>query len=289
MRRFLLVAAMCGAASVAQAADMPDLPFLRGSFTEGLSTTAVNWEGFYIGGHAAYGASNMNFTDSGEDRSRQAPEQRRAGSSSSTSRMAAAWARCRPMANRLRRILRLQFPVERRRRRPRTELHPRQVRRLQHRQPMSRFVPVPGRLRWRDAMKSLAADEYLRQRDDPGPRRLRRRLLPALCVRRHRAGAGRTSTAAADVYVTISTSARCARLPDYVPSRACTDDANCHLIYGYAGGLGIDVMLVAGLFLRAEWEYRPLHVVESTPASTRCAPASATNSDRGRRRRSGRR
>ena len=40
MRRFLLVAVMCGAASVAQAADMPDLPFLRGSFTEGLSTTA---------------------------------------------------------------------------------------------------------------------------------------------------------------------------------------------------------------------------------------------------------
>ena len=62
MRRFLLVAAMCGAASVAQAADMPDLPFLRGSFTEGLSSTAVNWEGFYLGGHAAYGTSNMNFT-----------------------------------------------------------------------------------------------------------------------------------------------------------------------------------------------------------------------------------
>src|SRR6476659_5365850 len=61
MRRFLLVAAMCGAASAAQAADMPDLPFLRGSFTEGLSSTAVNWEGFYLGGHAAYGTSNMNF------------------------------------------------------------------------------------------------------------------------------------------------------------------------------------------------------------------------------------
>ena len=29
MRRLLLVAVMCGAASVAQAADMPDLPFLR--------------------------------------------------------------------------------------------------------------------------------------------------------------------------------------------------------------------------------------------------------------------
>jgi opacity protein-like surface antigen len=64
MRRFLLVAVMCGAASFAEAADLPDLPFLRGSFTEGLSSTAVNWQGFYLGGHAAYGTSNMNFTDS---------------------------------------------------------------------------------------------------------------------------------------------------------------------------------------------------------------------------------
>jgi opacity protein-like surface antigen len=64
MRRFLLVAVMCGAASVAQAADMPDLPFLRGSVTEGLSRGTVNWQGGYIGGHAAYGTSNMNFANS---------------------------------------------------------------------------------------------------------------------------------------------------------------------------------------------------------------------------------
>jgi outer membrane immunogenic protein len=57
MRRFLLVAVMCGAASVAQAADMPDLPFLRGSFTEGLSSAKVNWQGFYVGGQASYGSS----------------------------------------------------------------------------------------------------------------------------------------------------------------------------------------------------------------------------------------
>jgi len=28
-----------------------------------------------------------------------------------------------------------------------------------------------------------------------------------------------------------------------------------HLIYGYAAGLGIDINLMAGLFMRAEWEY----------------------------------
>jgi outer membrane immunogenic protein len=28
-----------------------------------------------------------------------------------------------------------------------------------------------------------------------------------------------------------------------------------HLIYGYSGGVGVDMMLVSCLFLRAEWEY----------------------------------
>ena len=67
MRRFLLVAVMCGAASGAQAADMPDLPFLRGSFTDGLSKTSVNWSGVYIGGHVSHGAADMDFTNSGQD------------------------------------------------------------------------------------------------------------------------------------------------------------------------------------------------------------------------------
>ena len=61
MRRFLLVAVMCGAASVAQAADMPDLPFLRGSVSEGLSATSVNWQGFYVGVQGGYGSSDSNF------------------------------------------------------------------------------------------------------------------------------------------------------------------------------------------------------------------------------------
>src|SRR4051812_32278526 len=59
MRRLLLVAVMCGAASVAQAADMPD--FLRGSFTEGPSASRVNWQGFYVGGQAGYGSSDEKF------------------------------------------------------------------------------------------------------------------------------------------------------------------------------------------------------------------------------------
>jgi outer membrane immunogenic protein len=61
MRRFLLAVVMCGAMSCAQAAD---LPVLRGGFTEGLTTTNVNWQGFYVGGQVGYGSSDENFTGS---------------------------------------------------------------------------------------------------------------------------------------------------------------------------------------------------------------------------------
>jgi outer membrane immunogenic protein len=58
MRRFLLAAAMFGAVSCAQAADMPD--FLRGSMTNDVAPT-VNWRGFYVGGQAGYGSSDESF------------------------------------------------------------------------------------------------------------------------------------------------------------------------------------------------------------------------------------
>ena len=64
MRRFLLVATISGAVSGAQAADMPDLPFLRGAFTDGLTSAKVNWQGFYVGGQAGYGSSDENFSGS---------------------------------------------------------------------------------------------------------------------------------------------------------------------------------------------------------------------------------
>src|SRR5262249_20805483 len=53
MRRLVLAMAMVGMAFGAQAADMPDLPILRGSVG---GPRAVNWAGFYVGGQAAYGA-----------------------------------------------------------------------------------------------------------------------------------------------------------------------------------------------------------------------------------------
>jgi outer membrane immunogenic protein len=53
MRRLLLAAMMIGTAAGAQAADMPD--FLRGSLPGGPSPR-TNWQGYYVGGQAAYGS-----------------------------------------------------------------------------------------------------------------------------------------------------------------------------------------------------------------------------------------
>jgi outer membrane immunogenic protein len=59
MRRFLFAAAMMGAVSTAHAAD---LPILRGGITDPLSSTSVNWQGFYVGGQYGYGSSDANLS-----------------------------------------------------------------------------------------------------------------------------------------------------------------------------------------------------------------------------------
>lgn len=55
MRRLMVAAAMLGTVSAAHAADMPDLPILRGSFTDGLTSARPNWQGYYVGGQGDYG------------------------------------------------------------------------------------------------------------------------------------------------------------------------------------------------------------------------------------------
>jgi len=58
MRRFLLVAAVFGLASGAQAADMPD--FLRGSLPAS-NTPTRNWDGWYVGGQIGYSSADIDF------------------------------------------------------------------------------------------------------------------------------------------------------------------------------------------------------------------------------------
>jgi opacity protein-like surface antigen len=64
MRSLVLAAVVSGVVSAAHAADLPDLPILRGGLTEGLSTSSVNWDGFYVGGQGGYGSSDENFNGS---------------------------------------------------------------------------------------------------------------------------------------------------------------------------------------------------------------------------------
>jgi len=67
MRRFVLAAMIFGVAYGAHAADLPDFPALRGTYTDGLSSAKVNWQGFYIGGQAAYGSTSSKPTPSNTD------------------------------------------------------------------------------------------------------------------------------------------------------------------------------------------------------------------------------
>jgi outer membrane immunogenic protein len=64
MRRLLVAAVMFCTVQGAKAADLADLPILRGALTEGLTTAKVNWQGYYIGGQAGYGSSDEAFKGS---------------------------------------------------------------------------------------------------------------------------------------------------------------------------------------------------------------------------------
>ena len=64
MRRFLLAAMMCGVAAGAQAADLSDLPILRGAVTDGMTHSARNWDGWYAGGQVGYSSADMDFSHS---------------------------------------------------------------------------------------------------------------------------------------------------------------------------------------------------------------------------------
>ena len=64
MRSLVLAAVVSGVVSAAQAADLPDLPVLRGGLSEGLSSSGTVWEGYYIGAQGGYGSSDENFRGS---------------------------------------------------------------------------------------------------------------------------------------------------------------------------------------------------------------------------------
>lgn len=62
MRRLVVAAVIALSAQSASAADMRDLPILRGSFTERPVVQRPLWQGFYAGATAGYSGMNADFT-----------------------------------------------------------------------------------------------------------------------------------------------------------------------------------------------------------------------------------
>lgn len=63
MRRLVLAVMMAGVAHGALAADMPDLPVLRGFVNDAPRATRVNWQGVYVGGQGAFSQTESNLTN----------------------------------------------------------------------------------------------------------------------------------------------------------------------------------------------------------------------------------
>ena len=74
------------------------------------------------------------------------------------------------------------------------------------------------------------------------------------------------SRTASVVDMTTPSSAAVPAKPD--SSATLIESLHDHLIYGYTFGLGVDVNLVGGLFLRAEWEYIRFAATVDTSVNT---------------------
>jgi opacity protein-like surface antigen len=245
---------MLGAVSGAHAADMPDLPILRGAFTDGLTTTKVNWQGYYIGAQGGYGSSDENF-------------------SGATGTMVAQILANTTIENEMNVS---QWP---------SGLGKSSAR-------SSGFGGFAGyNSQWDDVVIGVEAS-YLHGNFGGSSSGSEERIailsdgyshdvlststasiaISDMATLRARAGYafgsflpymfGGFALGDADISRTVAildvptfagSPPPVSPLPIFTPSLSVTQHG--HLIYGYSGGLGFDVNLIGGLFMRAEWEY----------------------------------
>ena len=253
MRRLLMVAAMCGMVSGAQAADMPDLPFLRGSFTEGLSKGSVNWGGGYIGGHASHGAADMDFTNSGKDLLEKLLNNVDLEAQFKISDWPLA-GKAHTQSSGYGGFIGYNFQF--------TEA----IIGVELNYTHGNFFGSNSGIQSRvfqyptDYVSQATASSSASMKiTDYGSLRARAgypvgNFLPYGFLGLAMGQANINRRADVDLryqYVGSATPP----LPNYGGAWGMTDNANSHLITGFAGGVGIDIMLYAGLFLRAEWEH----------------------------------
>lgn len=271
MRRFLLAAMMFGAASGAGAADLSDLPVLRGAFTDGLSTSKVNWQGYYIGGQAGYGSSDENFNGS-------------------TSNMIAALLANTTIESEMQ-VSRWNLGLGKQSARS------------------SGFGGFAGyNSQWDDVVVGLEAS-YLHGTfggsttasqslvssaplSDTFYHAVKATSSSAIAVKdmatlRARAGYaygsflpylfGGVALGNADItrtvtvndhYATTLANAVASCAVAFCATLSTTQAQHNHLVYGYSAGLGVDVNLIGGLFMRAEWEYLRFSASTDTSINT---------------------
>jgi opacity protein-like surface antigen len=252
MRRLLLAAMISGAVSGAQAADMPDLPILRGAFTDGLTTSKANWQGYYIGVQGGLGTSDMNFTGA----TKSIAAHLLSGTALESYGGVSSW----PLGGKI----------------------------STHGNGFGGFAGYNSQ--WDDVVLGVEAsymhgsfggsqtDSMSRffgagggYTDQVTYESIGRMSISDIATLRGRAGYavgaflpymfGGVALGQADIIRTAhifgnQINPNVAPPFDNVPfDLSATDAKNSHFIYGYSFGLGVDVQLISCLFLRAEWEY----------------------------------
>ena len=248
MRRIVLAMMMAAIAQGAQAADLPDLPILRGALRDGPAPT-VRWQGFYVGGQGGTGSSDMNFSGTTQDivakllvntaieNTGQVSEWPVMGRKSQRGNGYGGFAGYNSQWGDV--VLGLEANY-------------------MHGDfggadsgTMSRFFDAGG---FTNFVTYGATSSFAIK--DMGSVRARAGwawncFLPYMF--------GGVSLGRADVLRSATVSGRqveIANPANIVPfSVSQTEGQSNRFIYGYAAGLGVDVMLVGGLFARAEWEY----------------------------------
>jgi outer membrane immunogenic protein len=263
MRRFLVAAVMFGTVTVVQAADMPD--FLRGSFTAPVART--NWQGFYVGGQASYGAADMDFTNSAQDLLKKLLNNVDIESQFNVSSWPllektntqnsgfggffgynAQWSDV--VAGVELNYIHGKFSSNSSGSQGRTFFFPTDYQTTAIVSSSSAMTITDfGSLRVRGGYAYGCFLPYLFGGVALGQANINRRADATLFYR----------------YVGTQIPA----LPDIGPtSDSLSDNANAHFIYGYSGGLGVDMMLFANLFVRAEWEYMRFTAPVDTTVNT---------------------
>ena len=242
MRRFLLVMMMFGTAAGAQAADMPD--FLHGSLLPYTPSPTVNWQGFYVGGQAGVGESDMNFTgatqsvvakllvDTAAENQGAVSTWPLGGKVSTRGTGFGGFAGYNSQWDNV--VVGLEFSY----------LHG-QFGGSQSDSMTRAFNDGIGNLDviTNQSSASIAISDMATFRARAGY--AVGSFLPYMF--------GGVALGQADIVRTATISGTQNDVP-FTPLTATVGQYS-HLIYGYSGGLGVDMMLVSCLFLRAEWEY----------------------------------